>query len=779
MKIFAGELKKVFANRSVTALLVAALLINSFILFLNDSITTDYSAAEYKAIYADVGLNPSEQTKKELAEKAEILDIAQMFPNMEIDVEWLGLCYGDKADEYLQRLQNESLLKYSNSPKAESALYKDVVAQLDAARGYKEYLDGIQQRADTMNGVSIFRQNTSAFGKKNIIKTAEDFKALYSIADNVKVAPSKGVKMATNSPFTDIIALLLVLALCYQLMIREKQDGSLYLMKSNARGRAPFIVSKVAALICGSVAVTVLLYGCNIFLSGAKYGFGDTSRCIQSVESYLSCGFDMTVRQFLIYYVICKVIIFVFFAVLMLLISYLAKNASSIYLSLALLDGLSGVLYALIPSNHMFNFFKYFNVFYFQQSQSVLCQYQNMNIFTKPVRSTWCFSAVIVLTLLLIAANIWAFCNCRVSGGSRGGIKLKRKDRKITTNLQRHELYKLTVTNMSAAILILFIVFQVFTAASYREHLSQEEAEYRSFVNQVGGVVTQETQEKIDALYSGFDELEQELARLSAQLDAGELTQMEFTAKSMPIGDKLSRKTALEAVEERYRELLALSEENGKTYHLIFEREYELLTDNEINDTVRALELLIVLIACMGGYFAMENASGMEKIISTCARGRSGAAKRKLVSSAIITFFAAVITYLPDIWLTHKNFGLKNLNATVHSLKQLEGISANMTIWQYLLLVFAIRLFGALVAVMIINYVSYKTKNHIISAVISTAVLALPPVMKLLGINLLDNVSLLPLLSGNMLFVCFGGVMLLCGAVYTALAAAFAVRLTR
>lgn len=778
MKIFAGELKKVFANRLVIGIFAAALLINGFILFLSDSITTYYSPDEYKAMYADLGDSPSEEVQAQLAEKAVLLEIAELFGDTEIDVEWARACYGEKADEYIKKLQSEQLLKYCGSLKAENALYKDVIAQLDSAKGYTAYLDGIQERADAMTGVSIFRQNTSEFGKKNILKTAEDFSKLYPIAENVKFAPSKGVKMASNSPFTDIISLLLVLVLCYQLMIREKQDGSLFLMKSNTRGRLAFITAKVFAIICGSVAMTVLLYSGNILLAQMKYGLGDLDRCVQSVGEYVSCGFDMTVREFLLYYIICKVVIFVFFAVLMLLASYLVKNASGIYLSLAAFDGLSAVLYVLIPSNHMFNFFKYVNFFYFQQSQLILCQYQNINVFTQPILSTWCFFMVAALIPVLIAVNLWAFCNCRVSAGSKSGFKFKRKDRKITSNLQKHEFYKLAVTNRALLILVAFIALQWFTAASYREHLTIEEVEDRSFINRVGGVVTQENQERINAAYKEFDALEQQLSELVEEFNEGKLTQMEYTAKSAPLGEKLSKREALERVEARYHELLELSEQTGKTYHLIFEREYNLLTNNENNDTVRALEILIVLIACMGGYFAMENASGMEKIISTCLGGKRRVAGKKLISGAIVTFIAAVITYLPDVLLTHKNFGMKNLGATAHSLKQLEGVGADITIWQYLLIVFLIRLLGAAIAVMIIHYVSDKTKNHLIAAVISTAVLALPPVMKLLGLNLLNDVSLIPLLSGNLLFRKGSFLIALFGLCYIAAAVIIALKLT-
>lgn len=173
----------------------------------------------------------------------------------------------------------------------------------------------------------------------------------------------------------------------------------------------------------------------------------------------------------------------------------------------------------------------------------------------------------------------------------------------------------------------------------------------------------------------------------------------------------------------------------------------------------------------------MENTSGMEKIIKTCAGGKSRVAKKKIVSSMIITFVAALINYLPDLLLTQKIHGLKNLNVTLHSLGQFTAINADIKIWQYLLILFGIRLLGAAIAVMIIHYISDKTNLQLISVVIATAVLALPPLLRLFGINIFDMFSLTPLLAGNMIFLSFSYKIIISVIAYAIIAAVFASKL--
>ena len=777
MRIFTGELKKIFASKLSVIALIAVVLINGFILFLNDSITTDYSPTEYKTFYSDIASMTLEEILIEAEEKIEILSLAEMVQNnpsfVENNMDYIKLTYGDKSEEYIKTIQTDKILNYSNSIKVEQALYNDVLEHIKSVSGYTEYLDNIQKQADTMGSISIFKKNTNKFGKKNIIKTADDFKRLYNVADNVALTPSKGIEMASSSSFTDVISLLFILVLCYQLMIKEKQDGSLFLIKSNVRGRLPFIAAKIFAILCGSVCSSILLYSGNILISKIKYGLGDTSCAIQSVPEYVGCGFEMTIGKFLFYYVIFKIIVFAFFAIFILLISYISKRSSIIYLSLAIFDGLSAVLYLIIPSNHMLNFFKYINIYYFQQSQLILCKYQNVNVFGYPIRNTTCFMVLIALIFVFIVANILVFCKFRTSQSGKAVFEINHTKCKITTNIQRHEFYKLAVTNMAVPILVLFIIVQIFLTVTHNEPLYFDDINYRSYVNQVGGNVTEENQNKIDAIYKHFEDITREMSLLKEQLNSDKITAMEYTAKSMPLINELNKREALESVEERYHQLLNMHNTTGKQCSLIFEKEYDLLTNNENRDIVNALKLLMVLITCFSSYFAMENSSGMERIIKTCADGKSIVARKKIVSSIIATIIACIITYLPDVILTWKNYGLKTLTAPLCSLKQFNKIDLSMPIWAYLLIVFLLRMIGAIVAMLIIHYISDKTKRPLVSVVISTTVLVLPLLIKLWGINIFDTVSLIPLLSGNMLLIKSSAMMISFCVVYVAIAVFF------
>src|SRR5699024_230026 len=118
--------------------------------------------------------------------------------------------------------------------------------------------------AEMMQSVSIFAK-PNTFSYRNITKTPEDFKHLKG--NELAVAPSKGVIMATQFLPTDFIAVILIMLVVIQLITKEKELQRLGLIKTTYKGRLTLVVSKLFVVICSCLIILILLYSINFSMA--------------------------------------------------------------------------------------------------------------------------------------------------------------------------------------------------------------------------------------------------------------------------------------------------------------------------------------------------------------------------------------------------------------------------------------------------------------------------------------------------------------------------------
>ena len=108
---------------------------------------------------------------------------------------------------------------------------------------YEEFILNIELQAEDMQSTAIF--STSYFNRKALEKT----KNIYSRLHGIKLDSDypTGLRYVTDYHMTDCFLLFSVLALLIRLMLQERAEGLLHLLKPTLNGKGRLIFAKYLA----------------------------------------------------------------------------------------------------------------------------------------------------------------------------------------------------------------------------------------------------------------------------------------------------------------------------------------------------------------------------------------------------------------------------------------------------------------------------------------------------------------------------------------------------
>lgn len=302
MNLFIHELLKVFLNKRILLLLVGLILLNGSLLYIQEhNQNAEREPSVYRNIYNDLdGMSSEAALEKLEKEYMELNVIVDLSLADSVDEDWEEMIkerYGlNDLPELLERQQRGEYLQYSDGIWSEMALYELVIGEVKDIHYYDDYLQEMDDEAQTLSTVSIFSK-PDTFSHRNLMKTPRDFDHLRG--NELGMGPSKGVQMATQFLATDLLGIFFLMVIVMQLMTKEKENESLTIIKTTYRGRGALVLTKLGVGIVSSIIVVLSFYGVNYFLAAKTYGFGPVDRYIQSIKGYISSPFEITILQYL------------------------------------------------------------------------------------------------------------------------------------------------------------------------------------------------------------------------------------------------------------------------------------------------------------------------------------------------------------------------------------------------------------------------------------------------------------------------------------------------
>lgn len=745
------ECKKVLKDRRFLGVWVLLLAVHLFLTIWNEMPGNDYThtPAEYEALYQELKVLTPQEAVDELTRRIDEIEAARwaefmMYMDSEIDGETEEKAEENESkDKETEERETEVSLKVRRvramidrvlpaHPYAAENLIRQVRDEIWAVAGRNEMLVQTVRRAEQMQGLSLFQGALSEAELGNLKKTGADFAKAPSTPLE-QVSAEQGIRMVFEDPTADIFMLLLLFLAMHFMVAAGYQNGMETLVLSCKKGRGRVTLVRVAALFLVTGLVWASFFLVRSAASAVLYSWGDLSRPIQAISSYIKCLFRLSVAEMLAVHFLWKWLwFFLFIVVQMALMKALRKEILADGLLLGVW-GLGLFFWKQIAENSIYRIGKYINVYYLLRPDQIWAGYNNIRVGTWWI-SGWLFAAA--ATAILLTGSLWALWKLRRR------ILLKRRTWNFTRKRSGPSFKGLLTAEYRKAFRILPIglVFLALFALQWERSrddllwLGSEEMACRSYQIQWQRELT------------GSDaELEALIRAEEKELERAFKGESEKYSEQM--AEVLSR--GLSEASWRYRDAVQTARKRGEAVLYFFDKAYDLLVNEPATDIRHGAEaslLVLLLMVCLTGY---EHVSGMRRMLKTTSRGEARYYRNKLLVLSTFVLLTMALVYGPDIRLVGKTYGYDTLAASVGSLSCARDFPLPVSVGGYLVILYIWRFLMLMLVGIAALLVTEWTKNGAVSALICLVFVWLPYLLYYLGVDWASGFGMTPFLGGN------------------------------
>ena len=633
------------------------------------------------------------------------------------------------------------------------SVLRTMAGEIDYLLGYADYLDGIQKQAEIQSQTSLFGKPGS-FSRRNLAKTAAEFDALRGV--EVQFGGNRGLECWRAFDLGDYFHLIAIV-MFVMAFLDERKKGLWPIVRTAGGGRARLGLTRIGILCAASVLATILFCAVPFVLSlGINGGWDGLSRSLQSLASFRTCTLRLSIVQWLGRYFVLKSLSGVLIGLFLWCVLGLITN---IQFSLSVLGAVlvgEYALYAFLPVQSALNVFKYFNIFTYVHTFTLFTEYLNVDLFGFPVGiRELALAALAVLGAALAILAVLIQRNRRPEGNrdllSRISLRLNR----VLDALRSHltvggwEVYKSLV--FQYGIIILLVVLFAASRLTFVSYTTESQDKwYIAYVRDMEGPLDEMTDEYLA-----------------------------HARESIPTGseDAGALMSALMRLENQVSKLRGRAAERGYQPWILDDSGYDLIYGPTSRDRQRLNGAAAMILAafCCAAPAAYERQSGVAHMVRSTKKGRGGLLRRKVLLTALLSTFVWAAVYAREVQALFTWFQPRTLDAPVQNIDALAGFPVILTVTQYLILLYAIRLVMLLCVGFAVLLISHHSPSVQAAYLISAGILGIPALLTVLGIDVLKWVSpLVPvssaelmwgLGSGNLIFVLPWVLWLVCGTV--------------
>ena len=226
------EFRKTLAPKLTRVILAVLLLLNGIVIDYTARRplpeTENVTRAQVSQVYADHAGQSPEQIAAWLQSWLE--EYAALW--------WMD----DGTFRQLTQEQIQTILTYTDSIRQEASLIQTVLDQVTPLTEYTNYLNAVQENAESLTQSALFSDENS-FPYRSLKKTAQIYRPLYAVT--LTAADSSGVTVALEGHATTVLLFFAMVLLVLNLVLSEREEGLLLLIKPTFNGRGKTIAAKL------------------------------------------------------------------------------------------------------------------------------------------------------------------------------------------------------------------------------------------------------------------------------------------------------------------------------------------------------------------------------------------------------------------------------------------------------------------------------------------------------------------------------------------------------
>ena len=656
------ELRKVLAER-VVALLALGVFIAGLFLFLGE--VRDSGLHEVEAMYGYEG------------------DIAGLQSEL-----WEHVLAG--SEDYEGELLTGDI--YS-----EMRLVDETAARIEAARGYGEFVRLTCAEAAAKLHSGLFGTD-GGFDMRSIERTEAVYSGFLEL--ELPVVFTGGLELLLGCRLPDLFALLFGLTAALILFSRERESGTLCLLRPTKRGHGALYFRKFAAVAAAALIPAALMYALCAVIAASEFGPVDLSLPVQAVYGLTACPYELDIGGFLTLFFLMKALWLVACA------GFFALAASALRSALALpVCALAAALSFALSALPM-NLPRCLNLAAAGDTLRLFDGLLFLNFFGLPVprlAATAAFCAVLAALCTGVGLALFLRRSAVTAAHRSGSLPALG----IHLRPMRHELRKLFLSSGAMAVLGLLLV-QVWVNLDLDSGTVQE-AQYRQYSSVLSGAPGAEKDEYIEGEAARFDALREDYAALMQSAQGGAAAGM---------GNRLLHELEAEpAFHEARSQYEALAPGESYVYKTPYERLFGAQgRADAVSDTAK---LVLALSLSLPFFFCMDAETGVEQLIISVGAQRD-VRRRKLASAVLFALLCALAAYVPRLAATALAYGLPELGASAASLELFSALPEFLPLWGVLAASTLACAAVSVLAALVTSLVSSKTRSSIASVLICT-----------------------------------------------------------
>lgn len=640
---------------------------------------------------------------------------------------------------------NISIFLVSYSPEKNITLTGDELGEY--IFGYGEFVSSVYENSQS---AGILSQYGSGFDAE---KTCKIITAYKNLADNeVEYGDNTGIVMFVKYHISDAAALIFMLIIAADFQ-SERKKGLVNVIRTTVKGRGRLYLYRLVVLAFSAVVVSVFIYGGCLAAVYFRFGNPGLSRSIQSLPEFMQCPYVITIGEYVFRMIAARTaVVFLISFMFFILISVFGTGMA--YAVQGLITAAETVLYTASSPVSSFNYFRYINIIAALRFENYYNECYYLNIADHAVPVLYVLTAVFALLTAVMALTGYIIHGRMYVRSSDPVEKAADRLRRITErfSVQRTmpgwELFKVYIKQGGIFFVAGAAAAAMYTASQYNYvRLTDWDAVFMQ--NEMQGEITDEKLDYVRSQLEIWNNSKDFNTERSYDLNQHKWTQslqssLEKTYENIAIAE--SRIEIYTKTLENAESALAYTERTGKVINFIKPFSYELLLRDDTGTTdMASVFILIGIIGSVSGIYAYDRQNNMKNTVRSSYRGRKRNIFSRVVPVCIIcAVFCAGIHFIQFCQI-NELMGFENLDEPVQSLLIRRNFPLDITIGQYLILLFSVRALAASGIALICCLISRLSPDMTTAAGISFLVLAVPSVIVRIvpGAEFINAVSLL------------------------------------
>lgn len=617
--------------------------------------------------------------------------------------------------------------------------------RLEYVKNYRSGIEEVIKQADSLGGISIFAKKDS-FSESNLQKTKSDFERIL----NVEPVAFDDIFLKEFFSYDAIngFVLLGIMFVAFAL-VEEKKQGLRSIIYSGKNGRGRLVLQKISALFLWTVIIVMTFYGGNLIVSAIRFQgnlVGVTDYPIQSMEMFSDFTWDLSIGEFLIWYLIYKVLMVFAISLVVWLIMFMVDNVIISGGIIGALGCLMYISYYFISPNSPYNYLRYCNFWYLMSDMSFFTEYKNLSINSEAVnKDTVIFVAYGVFVMIILSVSMIIGIKRYPCRSRHGKTRKKAFIMSLPEKLSAGgmEFYKILVKQKGIVVLIVLFATMINQTDLSEVRRSAAQELYYDFMEKYEGVPGDESEQYISEMSEMLSDIEKEYEQAAIDYEAGRITEEQLMMCTMRYHTFESERIFMSQIKEQkdYIELQKTERDIDGWYINMYGYNHLFTT----GDTMGNIVLIFAVVLLCSGVFSYEKKSGTLFIVRGSMDGRSKVFSMKMRAAVVVTLVMSAVSTVIEIVSISYVYGLSGFAAPVQSVYMLEFVPFKCSIGVFVVgmyLLKALVLVGMAVFVCAVSMTVNQRKTIIVSFI-----LCAPALLSVMGFAGFENYSVVSVMS--------------------------------